>query len=401
MSLASFSISQEDWTLHRRGQIDQQRHQEKVREAIRKNLADIVSEESIITADGDKIIKIPIRSLEEYRFRFNHNKQTHSGQGNGDSQVGDVLDADLEVGTGTGRKAGEEPGVDYYEAEVTIDELVELVFEDLGLPNLEPKKDPELSTEAVTFNDVRKKGLMNNVDKKRTILETIKRNALSGVPGLHPIKPEDLRYKTWNLTLNPQSSAVVLAMMDTSGSMGTYEKYLARSFYYWMVKFLRTKYHQVEIVFLAHDTQAREVTEEEFFSKGESGGTRCSSVYQLALEIIDERYDLNTHNIYAFHFSDGDNMFSDNQLCMELIGRLLEKCNLVGYGEIRLDNDSEFASYYDPFYSMPVVANPYTLKNSLSEIKNPRLLVETISSKNDIYPTLRAFFRENSASIAV
>jgi len=112
--------------------------------------------------------------------------------------------------------------------------LAELIFEDLGLPNLEQKKKPEIASDSVVFKDIRKKGIASNIDRKRTIMEVIKRNALKGKPGLHGITPDDLRYKTWDLTYKYESNAVVLAMMDTSGSMGPFEKYIARSFFFWM-----------------------------------------------------------------------------------------------------------------------------------------------------------------------
>ncbi len=115
------TISQHDWSLHRKGAIDQERHKQKIREAIKKNLADIVSEESIILSDGKKVIKVPIRSLEEYRFRYDPGRQQHAGQGDGKSKVGDVVASEPRPGAVVGRSgdAGEEPGVDYYEAEVT------------------------------------------------------------------------------------------------------------------------------------------------------------------------------------------------------------------------------------------------------------------------------------------
>ncbi|OPX88792.1 MAG: hypothetical protein A4E53_01751 [Pelotomaculum sp. PtaB.Bin104] len=377
MSGGNFIISREDWSLHRKGEIDRERHREKVREAIKKNLADIVSEESIIMHDGRKIIKVPIRSLDEFHFRFDYGKQKHAGQGDGTSKKGDVVHADPQQGAGKGKGAGEEPGVDYYEAEVTIDELAAMIFEDLGLPNLDPKKKPEISSESVEYNDVRKKGIASNIDRKRTIMEVIKRNALNGEPGLHGITPEDLRYKTWDLTFKYESSAVVLAMMDTSGSMGPFEKYIARSFFFWMVRFLRTKYNNVQIVFLAHHTEARETTEEEFFTKGTSGGTRCSSVYKLALEIIDKRYSPQDFNIYAFHFSDGDNLVSDNDNCIRLINELLNVCNLVGYGEIE-------GSYY---YTS-------TLKTTFKRINNPNFTSIAIKDKSGVYPALKKFFSQ-------
>src|SRR5215471_16944137 len=122
------TVSQHDWSLHRKGSIDQERHKQKIREAVKKNLADIVSEESIILSDGKKVFKVPIRSLEEYRFRYDPGRQQHAGQGDGSSEVGDVIASDPRPGQGRDGEAGDEPGVDYYEAEVTLDELAALIF---------------------------------------------------------------------------------------------------------------------------------------------------------------------------------------------------------------------------------------------------------------------------------
>lgn len=379
-----YIISRDDWSLHRKGELDRQRHREKVLEAIKKNLADVVSEESIIMSDGEKVIKVPIRTLDEYHFRYDQGKQKHVGQGDGKSKAGDVLAQEPQSGSGQGKGAGEEPGVDYYEAEITIDELAEMIFEDLGLPNLKPKKKPELVAEAVEFKDIRKKGISSNLDRKRTILEAIKRSARKGQYGLKKITPDDLRFKTWDFTQKQESNAVVLAMMDTSGSMGPHEKYIARSFFFWMVRFLRAKYQNVQIVFLSHHVEAKETTEEEFFTKGASGGTRCSSVYKLALEIIDNRYNPHDYNIYAFHFSDGDNLASDNELCINLIKELLKICNLVGYGEIE-------GSY---FYTS-------TLRATYKKINDPKFITVTIKDKSSVYPALKKFFAQAEDQLRV
>src|SRR5437588_11717271 len=213
----SMSVSQHDWSLHRKGQIDQERHKEKIREAIKKNLGEIVSEESIILSDGKKMVRVPIRSLDEYRFRYDPGRQQHSGQGNGKSKVGDVIAQEPKAAKGKGKDAGKDPGYDYYEAEITMEELAAMIFEDLSLPNLEQKRQQELQTEAVRFTDVRKKGPMTNLDKKRTILENMKRNAAKGDARFHDIKSEDLRFKVWEPTIRYQSNAVVMAMMDVSG----------------------------------------------------------------------------------------------------------------------------------------------------------------------------------------
>src|SRR5690606_29151143 len=246
-----FIVSQEDWSLHRKGYQDQMRHNEKVKEAIRQNLPDLISEESIIMSDGKHVVKIPIRSMEEYRFRYNYNKSKQVGRGSGKSKVGDGIARESASGKGPGKGAGagEQPGVDYYEAEISLEELEEILFSELSLPRMAPKQQDEIQTPDIRFNDVRKKGLMGNIDKKRTILEAIKRIALKGRPGTCRISDDHLRYKTWEDVLRPHSNAVVIAMMDTSGSTGVIEKYVARRFYFWMVPFLRTKYTRVAIRF--------------------------------------------------------------------------------------------------------------------------------------------------------
>src|SRR5436189_2574095 len=374
----SMSGTQHDWSLHRKGQVDQERHKEKIREAIKKNLGDIVSEESIILSDGKKVVKVPIRSLDEYRFRYDPGRQEHAGEGNGKSKVGDVIAQEPRPGRGKKGDAGKEAGYDYYEAEITMEELAELIFEDLGLPNLEEKRQQELQTDSVRFTDVRKKGPLTNLDKKRTIMENMKRNASKGEAKFKNIKSDDLRFKVWEPTIRYQSNAVVMAMMDVSGSMGDFEKYIARSFYFWMVRFLRTKYTKVNIVFISHHTEAKEVTEEEFFHKGESGGTQVSSAYELALDIIKERFSPSDCNIYPFHFSDGDNLPWDNDRSVQLVNKMMELCNIFGYGEIR---EGHYRS-------------PSTLMGAYNKISDKKFIAVTISDKKEVYPALRKFFAQ-------
>ena len=375
--MAIVSVSQADWSLHRKGYMDQQRHNEKIKEAIKENLHEIVSREDIIMSDGRNVVKVPIRSLEQYKFRFDHNKGDNVGQGQGGTKVGDVLGRAQgdEQGQGQGQ-AGDQPGQDYFEAEVNLEDLAALIFEDLGLPNLEEKRSQQLEAETIQFKDIRRAGILANLDKRRTIMENIKRNAMKGDARFGDVRSEDLRFKTWDPEVRNESNAVVIAMMDVSGSMGEFEKYIARSFYFWMVRFLRTKYNNVSIVFISHHTEAKEVSEEEFFTKGESGGTRVSSAYQLALDIIAQRYPITDWNIYPFHFSDGDNMFSDNRLCVELVRQLLGKCNLFGYGQIK-----------QGWYPAGTLMSVYS-----QEIDHDKFVAVTIEDKEDVYPALRKFF---------
>jgi len=352
----NYVVSQENWSLHRKGYQDQQRHQEKVQDAIRKNLPDLVSEENIVMSNGRDVIKVPIRSLDEYKIRYNYDKSKHVGQGDGDSKIGDVVarDGSQQKAPGKGENAGDQAGEDYFEAEVSISELEMMLFRELELPNLQQKEEDNIIVENIEFNDIRKKGLMGNVDKRRTILEALKRNAMSGKASVAPIYNDDLRFKTWEEKVKPESKAVVLAMMDTSGSMGRFEKYMARSFFFWMTRFLRTKYETVDIVFIAHHTEAKEVSEDDFFMKGESGGTICSSAYRKALEVIDKRYPPSRYNIYPFHFSDGDNLTSDNKRCIKYIQELMELSSYFGYGEVNQFNTTPYTR------NKPLVDKGYT-----------------------------------------
>jgi len=369
-----FTVSREDWSLHRKGRLDQQRHQEKVREAIRNNLADILSEESIIASNQNRLVKIPIRSIREYRFRFDQSKGKQIGHGDPGIAPGDVV-ADGRTPVMRGKAAGKEPGLDYYEAEVSLDELSDLLFEELELPDLRQKKNSQLVGESIEFRGVRRRGAGGILDRRCTIKAAFRRNALWGRQEFGGLVPDDLRYRAWVPVRRPESAAVVLAMMDTSGSMGPFEKHIARTFYFWMVKYLRRRFDNVEIVFLAHHTEARETTEEEFFSKGESGGTRCSSVYRLALDIVQERYPPDQYNIYAFHFSDGDNLTSDNDLCVSLAEKLVKVSNLLGYGEIE-----------GPYYYTS------TLRSIFRKIKDPRFVSLVIRDKDEVYKALKTFF---------
>jgi len=134
------TIQRNDWSLQRKGIIDQERHKDRVKEAVRKNLGSIVSNEAIILSDGKRTVKVPIRALDEYKFRFDYRKKKHVGQGDGKTRVGDVLGRESQPGQGTGGgQAGHEAGAEYYEAEINIDEIAALIFEDLHLPFLEEK----------------------------------------------------------------------------------------------------------------------------------------------------------------------------------------------------------------------------------------------------------------------
>lgn len=374
-----FTLSTDNWDLHRRAERDRQRHNDKVKEVIKKNLGDIISQQDIITADNGKIVKIPVRGLELPRIRFDNDDRERVGQGGGGSKPGDVIGRAPQSDESTaGKEAGQEPGVDFYEAELTLEELTSLVFEDLHLPNLEERGVKQILSEHTDFNSISKRGIASNLDRKRTLLEAYKRNAREGKPGWE-VRNEDRRYRTWEITTEPQRNAVIIAMRDVSGSMGEFEAYISRSFYFWMLRFLRKKYTSAEIVFITCHTEAKEVDERTFFSLGDSGGTKMSEAYKLAMRIIDKRYNPREWNIYPFLFTDGYNW--GDQECVELMRKMVGFCNQIGYGEIAND-------IWNPSTSFAPLGQAYE-----SAFKSePRVSLVKINSKEDVWPALKKFF---------
>ena len=373
---------------------DRQRHRQKVRESIRDNIADLIAEESIIGKDKDKIIKVPIRGVKEYRFIYGENVPG-VGQGDGSSQPGQVIGRSQGEGRGQGQdKAGDQPGVDYYETDVTLEELIEIMFEDLELPDMERKILREVMSERLSKRKgYRRAGIRIRLDKKRTAVARIRRRlAVARSRGddwdeerRFPFHDNDLIYRHMVEDVRPESNAVVLCIMDTSGSMDTMKKYLARSFFFLLYQFVCTKYRNVRIVFLAHHTESREVTEEEFFHKGESGGTFISSGYNKALEIIQERYHPSLWNIYAFHCSDGDNFESDNPAALKAAKQLCEVCNLFGYGEIKPLG----SRYYES-----------SMLNIFRRLEADNFQTVLIERKEDIWPSFKAFLAKEKLRAA-
>ena len=364
---------------------DRLRHRQKVREAIRNNIADIIAEESIIGKDNNRIIKVPIRGVKEYRFVYGDNAPGVGQGGDQEPQPGQVV-GQGEKGKQPGQP-GDQPGVDYYETDVRLDELIELMFEDLELPDLERKRLRQIEVEKqFRQKGYRRKGVRVRLDKKRTARSRLKRKKAShrrGLTGAHarfPFHKDDLRYHHSVSDLRRESNAVVLCIMDTSGSMDTMKKYLARSFFFILYQFISTRYQNVEIVFIAHHTEAQEVTEEDFFHKGESGGTFISSGYNKALEIINERFHPALWNVYVFHCSDGDNFESDNPAALKAATELARSSNLFGYGEIKPLGAGYYGSSLIPLFS---------------QLDEPNFQTLQIHRKEDIWTSFKTFLAKD------
>lgn len=374
------------WGMRRRAARDSARHSKRVRKAIKDNLKELISDASIISSDGKRKVKIPIKYLDNYRFKHDDNKnQERVGHSDKDHKPGDAIAHD---GTGQKGQRGSQPadqaGEEIYEEEVELAEIIQMMLEDLNLPWLENKDSVvEIETEDIRFTDISEIGPLSNVDKKRTIYQNMKRNAKKGKPKIANIRPEDLRYKVWEIKKEYHSNASVYFLMDRSGSMDDNKKYIAKSFFFWLAHFCKTKYNHVELIFIAHDTRAKIVPEENFFKISNSGGTRCSSAFKLALENIESNHPPELWNNYVFAFSDGDNWGDDNKLCIKLVGDLLNVCSAVGYGEI---NAGSFYNYGGSSFSWSTLHEEFS-----KHLKHERFLTASITKKEDIYMCLQKF----------
>ncbi len=372
---------------------DRLRHRQKIKDSIRNNIGDILAEESIIGRDKEKIIKIPIRSVKEYKFIYGDNA-AGVAQGNGNQKPGDVVGKANPGDPSVGQGGGDQPGVDAFETDVTLEELIAIMFDDLELPELEKKALKEIiSDDARKRKGKRHAGIRPRLDKKATARNRIKRKlAVHGSRGVDfddeekrfPFHTDDMRYFHIVPAEREQSNAVVFCIMDTSGSMGTVKKYLARSFYFLLFQFVRQKYQNVEVVFIAHHTEAKEVTEEEFFHKVESGGTYISSGYRKALDIINDRYHPSLWNIYAFHCSDGDNFYSDNERAVQAAEELCTVCNLFGYGEIKPSG----SAYYSG-----------SMLEVFRQVKNENFHMLVIEKKEDLWPAFKSFLTRDKSQL--
>lgn len=360
---------------------DRRRHRQLVEKAIKKNLHEIVAEESIIGQSKNKKIKIPIRGLKEYQFIYGRG-HGGVGTGTGKEKRGDIIAKDA-VNRGQGQGgAGSEEGEEVYETEITIEDLINYIFDDLNLPNLEKKKLSEVETVVSQKRlGYRPKGIPPRLAKKRSVLEKIKRRQSRRLADPEfskderfPFHEEDLKYHHIREEKRPETNAVVFCIMDTSGSMDYTKKYLARSFYFLLYQYLRLKYAEVEVVFVAHTTTAREVREEEFFHRVESGGTFISSGYRKALEIIEARYNPAVWNIYAFHTSDGDNWGEDNEQALTTAKELCKVCNLFGYGEIDPDG----------FHVVSPISRLFQ-----EAIEEDNFTMVKITEKDDVFPAMK------------
>lgn len=348
---------------------DLNRFRQIVKGKVRKDLKRFMSSGELVGKQGDKMVSIPLPEINIPRIRYGPNQAGGVGQGEGDK--GEKVD-------GAGQQAGDQPGEHALEAELSLEELAEILGEELSLPRIAPKGKKHISTTRDRYTGIARTGPHSLRHTRRTYKEALIRQIVSGSynkddPRVIPQK-EDMRFRTWQSKTEPQSAAVVFYIMDVSGSMGKEQKELVRLEAFWIDIWLRANYKHLETRFIIHDASAKEVDRDTFFRVRESGGTLISSAYQQLLAITQQHYPVDEWNLYVFQFSDGDNWSAlDTKVCMDLLkSKILPNINLFCYGQV----ESEYGS--GQYYNDLKLDFPSDERVILSKIANREAIMGSI-----------------------
>ncbi len=315
---------------------DKKRFDSIVRGRIKKDLRKHITRGELIGKRGKEVVSIPLPQIELPRLIYGHKQMRGVGQGEGEEGT-PIGVGKAEGGDGD---AGDQPGVHLREVEVSIEELANLLGEELELPRIEPRGSQQVRSARSRYSSIRSVGPETLRSFRRTYRQALKRQVASGNydyrrPVIIPVR-EDMRYRSWKEQPEPVANAVIVYMMDVSGSMGNEQKEIVRIESFWIDTWIRAHYDGIATRYVVHDAVAHEVDRETFYTTRESGGTRISSAYELTAGIVEAEYPVDEWNVYCFHFSDGDNWGGgDDEKCFALLKeRLLPRVNLFGYGQV-------------------------------------------------------------------
>ena len=361
--------------------VNRQRFLRRYKSQIKQSIAEAINKRSVTDVSSGESVSIPIEDINEPMFHQGRGGLRHRVHPGNDHFVPhDHIDRPQGGGGGGGGGQGEAgqdgEGEDEFSFQISKDEYLDLLFEDLALPNLKKNQYKQLTEFKTHRSGFTSNGVPANISVVRSLQNSLARrtamsagkkralreleNDLAEVENSEPaqlleeerIRKEiaelrqkiakvpfidtfDLRYKNFERRPEPSSQAVMFCLMDVSGSMDQATKDMAKRFYILLYLFLSRTYKNVDVVYIRHHTQAKEVDEQEFFYSQETGGTIVSSALKLMDEVIQERYDPAQWNIYAAQASDGDNWADDSPLCHQLLAqKLLPMVRYYSYIEI-------------------------------------------------------------------
>lgn len=408
--------------------VNRQRFIRRNKEQIKQSVAEAVKKRSITNTESGEDVTIPNQDIHEPTFHQGTGgikERVHPG--NDQFSTGDKIDRPPSGGAGGGSGDGEASndgeGSDDFIFQISKDEYLDILFEDLALPNLKKNQVNKITEWKTHRSGYQTAGIPSNIAivrslqqslARRTAMTAAKRKQLKALEGLlddvqltEPAQPLeetrikaeiaelrekiarvpfidtfDLRYKNYERKPIPSSQAVMFCLMDVSGSMDQATKDIAKRFYVLLYLFLTRTYENVEVIFIRHHTQAKEVDEHEFFYSQETGGTIVSSALKLMNDIIKDRFPTNEWNIYAAQASDGDNWADDSPRCREiLVKQLLPACQYYSYIEI---TKRAHQTLWKEYEAIAEEFDNFAMKN--------------IQSVDDIFPIFRELFQKQAQS---
>jgi uncharacterized sporulation protein YeaH/YhbH (DUF444 family) len=340
----------------------------------------------VLSNPRDRTVKVPVRFLEHHRFRL-RDQDHEEGAGQGKSvKPGDVLRSG-QPGTGADAGGGEGEGPISFVLEFQIDDILDWLWEELELPNLQPRAGTSIEEDVYVREGWDKRGARSRLDRRRTLKEAVKRRTVQPDSRI-PIGNDDLRFRQLARRPKPSASAVVFFVLDVSSSMDEHCRKLAKTFFFWALQGIRRQYASVETVFVAHTVDAWEFAEEQFFQVRGEGGTKSSTGFARAREILIARFDPARYNCYLFYATDGHNFSEDRSAATEELQRLLPLMNFAGYAEVSQHShrhmDTEIAAIWQRLAADDLPVGSYML-----------------SEDADIWPAIKAFFTDQATRTGV
>lgn len=416
---------------------NRRRFLKRAQEELKRAVKEQIKSGRIADVEGARNVPMPSRDTNEPTFR--HSPQGGEREyvlpGNKEFTPGDRIAKPSAGGGASGSRPGMGDAEDGFQFALSREEVLDLFFEDLELPDM-----IKLSLkEAVTFKPRRAGfstvGAPNNINIGQTMRNSFGRRIALHRPKLSRIQalqteiaalegeastpsqqkrllalreeldrlerrrrmvayvdPVDIRYNRFEQQPLPNASAVMFCLMDVSSSMGEREKDLAKRFFVLLHLFLKRRYERIDIVFIRHTHEAGEVDEETFFYSTQSGGTVVSTALEEMMRIIKARYPAHEWNIYAAQASDGDNIAGDSDRCAWILtDELLSLCQYYAYIEIIDERETEIFGATENGTSL------WRAYRTVGE-HSPNFQMARIARPSDIYPVFRRLFSKNSAT---
>ena len=407
--------------------VNRQRFIRRYKAQLKRSVADAVNRRSITDMDSGEKVGIPTRDVSEPVFHHGPGgTRDMILPGNKKFLTGDRIrrpEDGAGTGGGSGKAGNSGQGEDDFIFDLSREEFLDLMFDDLELPNLVRNQLAGTTEFKMVRAGYKTDGSPANIDVVRSLKGAIARRTALGashrrrireleeeidvlltagvdeqdarildmreeidrrktrLAALPFIDTFDLRFQSFVKQPVPTSKAVMLCIMDVSGSMDQIRKNLAKRFFILLYLFLQRSYDKIDVVFIRHHTIAHEVDEQEFFYSRETGGTVVSSALNLAFDVLHERYDPGIWNIYAAQASDGDNWDSDSTICRELLNtKLMPLMRYFAYVEI-------------------TPRQHQSLWYAYQEVKerHPHFAMQEIDGADDIYPVFRELFKRQEA----